>query len=94
MSDHQLIEILTGDTGGLVAHTECFDVLSPVDMHVIDTGDKQIAVFVLAVDAAEAAILKAAIKARVDAGLTALASQMDDLGLRDAIDSWAVRSTP
>lgn len=91
---HRLVEVLTGETGDLIAHTECFDDLSTVDMHVINTGDKQVAVFVLAVDAAEAAILKAAIKARVDAGLTALASQMDDLGLRDAVDSWAVRSTP
>tara|TARA_R100000808_G_C2130423_1_gene139748 strand:+ start:486 stop:764 length:279 start_codon:yes stop_codon:yes gene_type:complete len=91
MSNHKLVEVLSDESGGLVAHTECYDDLSVVDMHAIDTGDRQVAVFVLSVDAAQAAILRAEIKARVDAGQTALASQLDALGLRTAVDAWAAR---
>tara|TARA_R110002073_G_scaffold17505_3_gene65894 strand:+ start:664 stop:942 length:279 start_codon:yes stop_codon:yes gene_type:complete len=91
MSNHQLVEMLSDEGGGLVAHTECYDDLGIIDMHVIDTGDRQVAVFVLSVDAAQAAVLRSEIKVRVDAGQTALASQLDALGLRTAVDTWAGR---
>jgi len=89
---HHLVEILADDNGGPVAHPENFDPLDAVDMHTIDTGARQVAVIVLAVDAAEAAAIRADIKARVEAGQSALASQLDALGLRAAVDAWAVRA--
>ena len=88
---HYLVELLTDDSGDTIAHTECFDNLAVVDLHTIHTGARQVAVVVLAVDAVEAAAIRADVKARVEAGQSALASQLDALGLRAAVDAWAAR---
>ena len=45
----------------------------------------------MSVNAAEAEAIRADIKTRLDAGQSALASQMDALGLRAAVEAWASR---
>ena len=91
MSNHRLVGMITNDAEEPVAVIECYDNLATVDMHTIDTGDRQIAVVVMAVNAAEAEAIRADIKTRLDAGQSALASQIDALGLRAAVEAWASR---
>jgi predicted deacylase len=83
--------MMTNDADEPIAHTECYDNLAVVDMHTIDTGDRQVAVVVMSVNAAEAEAIRADIKTRLDAGQPALASQLDALGLRTAVEAWARR---
>lgn len=84
------------EPGGAETSAESLRVEVPLeggaDMEVHQVGDRCIIVITAPVTAAECAATVAAVKGRLDAGNGALASHMDDLGMRDALEALAARS--